>query len=135
MIKLTDLKPGDIVTIMDEGGEREGVVTDVSQNENMVCVDNGVQEFWYAPSQILSIPLSEEQLIKLGFQRQDVEGGIKYMRGPFRILIREEGNFSDLEIWYREDHRRFHVPLTVHELQNHYLEMTKVPLEKPNSVS
>lgn len=135
MIKLSDLKPGDIVTIMDDGGEKEGVVTDVSQNENMVCVNNGVQDFWYPPSQILSIPLNEEQLFKLGFQRQDNEQGIKYLRGPFRIQIREEGNFSDFEIWYREDHRRFHVPLTVHELQNHYLEMTKVPLERVDNVA
>ena len=135
MIKLSDLKPGDIVTIMDDGGETEGVVTDVSQNENMVCVNNGVQDFWYPPSQILSIPLNEEQLFKLGFQRQDNEQGIKYLRGPFRIQIREEGNFSDFEIWYREDHRRFHVPLTVHELQNHYLEMTKVPLERVDNVA
>lgn len=135
MIKLSDLKPGDMVTIMDDGGEREGMVTDVSQNENMVCVNNGVQDFWYPPSQILSIPLNEEQLFKLGFQRQDNEQGIKYLRGPFRIQIREEGNFSDFEIWYREDHRRFHVPLTVHELQNHYLEMTKVPLERVDNVA
>jgi hypothetical protein len=134
MIKLSDLKPGDIVTIMDDGGEREGVVTSVSQNENMVCVNNGVQDFWYPPSQILSIPLNEEQLFRLGFQRQENEQGIKYLRGPFRIQIREEGNFSDFEIWYREDHRRFHVPLTVHELQNHYLEMTKVPLERVDNV-
>lgn len=135
MIKLSDLKPGDIVMIMDEGTEREGVVADVSQNENMVCVDNGVQEFWYSPSQILSIPLNEEQLFKLGFQRQDTDGGIKYLRGPFRIMLAQEGNFSDFEIWYREDHRRFHVPMTVHELQNHYLQMTKVPLERPDSVA
>lgn len=135
MIKLSDLKPGDMVTIMDDGGEREGMVTDVSQNENMVCVNNGVQDFWYPPSQILSIPLNEDQLFKLGFQRQDNEQGIKYLRGPFRIQIREEGNFSDFEIWYREDHRRFHVPLTVHELQNHYLEMTKVPLERVDNVA
>ena len=135
MIKLSDLKPGDIVTIMEEGGEREGVVVDVSSNENMVCVHNGVQEFWYPPSQILSVPLSEEQLFKLGFQRQDNDGGIKYLRGPFRIQVREEGNFSDFEIWYREDHRHFRVPLTVHELQNHYLDMTKVPLERPDSVA
>lgn len=135
MIKLSDLKPGDMVTIMDDGGEKEGIVTSVSQNENMVCVNNGVQDFWYPPSQILSIPLNEDQLFKLGFQRQDNEQGIKYLRGPFRIQIREEGNFSDFEIWYREDHRRFHVPLTVHELQNHYLEMTKVPLERPDWVA
>ena len=135
MIKLSDLKPGDIVIIMEDGEEKEGIITDVSQMENMVCIDNGVQEFWYPPANILSIPLSEEQLFKLGFQRQDTDQGIKYLRGPFRILLQEDGNFSDFEIWYREDHRRFHMPMTVHELQNHYLEMTKVPLERPDSVS
>lgn len=134
MIKISDLKPGDIVLVMDEGTETEGIVTDVSRDDNMICVDNGVQEFWYHPGDILSIPLNEDQLFKLGFQRQETDGGIKYLRGPFRILIREEGNFSDFEIWYREDHRRFHSPLTVHELQNHYLDMTKVPLERPNGV-
>ncbi len=135
MIKISDLKPGDIVMVMDEGVEKEGVVTDVSQMEKMVCINNGVQEFWYPPTNILSIPLSEDQLFKLGFQRQDTEQGIKYLRGPFRILLQEEGNFSDFEIWYREDHRRFHMPMTVHELQNHYLQMTKVPLERPNGVA
>jgi hypothetical protein len=135
MIKLSDLKPGDIVMIMEDGEEKEGIVTDVSQMESMVCIDNGVQEFWYAPANILSIPLSEEQLFKLGFQRQDTDQGIKYLRGPFRILLKEDGNFSEFEIWYREDHRHFHMPMTVHELQNHYLEMTKVPLERTDGVS
>ena len=134
MIKITDLKPGDIVMVMDEGAEREGVVTSISRDENLVGIDNGVQEFFYPTSQLLSIPLSEEQLQRLGFQRQDTDGGIKYLRGPFRILLKEDGNFSEFEIWYREDHRFFHVPLTVHELQNHYLDMTKVPLERPNTV-
>lgn len=131
MVKITDLKPGDIVKVTDDGVEREGVVTDISHDEQMVCVDNGVQEFWYAPNEILSIPLDEEQLMKLGFQRQEVNGGVKYLRGPFRILLPEPGNFSNIEMWYREDRRHFNVPLTVHELQNHYLQMTKVPLERP----
>lgn len=131
MVKISDLKSGDIVLIMEEGVEREGVVTDVQRDQNLVCVNNGVQEFWYGPGEILSIPLNEEQLLKLGFQRQDTEGGIKYLKGPFRILLREDGNFSDFEIWYREDHRRFQTPLTLHELQNHYLDMTKVHLARP----
>ena len=131
MVKISDLKEGDIVIIMEEGVEREGTVVDVQRDQNLVCVNNGVQEFWYSPSDILSIPLNEEQLLKLGFQRQDTENGVKYMKGPFRILIPEDGNFSDFEIWYREDHRRFHTPLTLHELQNHYLDMTKVHLERP----
>ncbi len=131
MVKISDLKAGDIVKVVDEGVEREGVVTDVSRDNNMVCIDNGVQEFWYTPDQVLSIPLDEEQLLKLGFQRQEMDGSVKYMKGPFRILTHEPGNFSNLEVWYREDRRHFRMPLTVHELQNHHLDMTKVHLERP----
>jgi len=131
MVKLTDLKPGDIVRVMDEGVEREGVVTDITRDENMVCIDNGIQEFWFTPDLLTGIPLDEEELIKLGFERQEVPEGVKYMRGPFRLLTPKPGDFNRLEIWYREDRRHFETPLMVHELQNHYLEMTKVPLEKP----
>jgi hypothetical protein len=131
MIKISELRQGDIVMVMEEGAEREGVVTEIQHDQNLVCVDNGVQEFWYAPADILSIPLSEEQLLKLGFHRQETENGVKYLKGPFRILIPEDGNFSNIEMWYREDRRHFHTPLTVHELQNRYMDMTKVPLERP----
>ena len=55
--------------------------------------------------------------------------GNKYKKGPFRVVVHDPGNYTDLEVWYREDHRRFHHPLYVHELQNHHLAMTKVPLE------
>lgn len=134
MIKISELKAGDIVLIMEEGAEREGVVTEVQRDQNLVCVNNGVQEFWYSPAEILSIPLNEEQLLKLGFQRQDTDDGVKYLKGPFRILLHEDGNFSNLEIWYREDRRHFNTPLTVHELQNRYLDMTKVPLERPQTL-
>lgn len=131
MVKISELKSGDIVMVLQDGIESEGVVTDVQRDQNLVCVDNGVQEFWYSPADLLSIPLNEEQLLKLGFIRQDVEnGGVKYLKGPFRILLAEDGNFSNFEIWYREDHRRFTTPHTVHELQNHYLDMTKVHLER-----
>ncbi len=131
MVKLNELKPGDIMKVLDEGGvEREGVVTNLSRDENLVCVDNGIQEFWYEPAQLVPIPLTEEQLFKLGFERQDTDGGAKYMRGPFRVLVKDPGNYTHLEVWYREDHRLFNHPLYVHELQNHYLDMTKVPLER-----
>jgi hypothetical protein len=132
MIKLTDLKPGDIVRVLDEGVEREGIVQDISRDENMVCVNNGIQEFWYMLDEIVPVPLTEQQLLNLGFERQETDNGsVKYLRGPFRILSHDPGNNTHLEIWYREDHRHFNHPLYVHELQNHYLQMTKVHLEKP----
>ena len=132
MIKINDLKPGDIVKVVDEGTEREGVVTDIGRDENMACMNNGIQEFWYSTSEIVPVPLTEKQLFSLGFEKQDSENGsAKYLRGPFRVLIKDPGNYTKLDIWYREDRRHFNHPIYVHDLQNLYLQMTKVPLERP----
>ena len=131
MIKLSELKPGDIVRLLDEGVDREGTVVDISRDENMVLVDNGVQEFWYNLEQIAPIPLTEKELTKLGFDREEVEGGaVKYKKGAFRLLVHDPGNYTHIDMWYREDRRHFNHPLYVHELQNHHLDMTKVPLDK-----
>ena len=131
MIKIQELKQGDIVRVVQDTTEREGTVVSVSREENMVCVDNGVQEFWYTPEQIAAIPLTEKELFSLGFEKTETENGIKYMKGPFRVLVHDPGNYTNLHIWYREDRRHFSHPIYVHELQNLHLQMTKVPLEKP----
>ena len=130
MIKVQELKQGDIVRVEEETTEREGTVVEVSREENMVLIDNGVQEFWYNPDQIAAIPLSEKELFRLGFEREDVEDGAKYKKGPFRVLVHDPGNYTHLDIWYREDRRHFNHPIYVHELQNLHLQMTKVPLDR-----
>jgi hypothetical protein len=130
MIKVQELKQGDIVRVEEETTEREGTVVEVSREENMVLIDNGVQEFWYNPDQIAAIPLSEKELFRLGFEREDVEEGAKYKKGPFRVLVHDPGNYTHLDIWYREDRRHFSHPIYVHELQNLHLQMTKVPLDR-----
>ena len=131
MVKISDLKEGDVVRVLEEGVEREGVVVSTSKEENMACINNGIQDFWYTPEQIVPIPLTEAQLLNLGFEKETSDDGIKYKKGPFRVLVHDPGNYTNLEVWYREDHRHFGHPIYVHELQNHYLQMTKVPLEKP----
>lgn len=132
MVKVTDLKPGDIVHVLEEGQEREGIVTDISRDENQACINNGIQDFWYGPEQIVPLPLTEERLVNmLGFEREETSDGVKYKRGPFRIVVHDPGNATNIDMWYREDRRHFNHPLYIHELQNHYLAMTKVPLEKP----
>jgi hypothetical protein len=131
MVKLTDLKEGDIVRVEEEGIEREGVVVRISREEHMACIHNGIQEFWYPLEQIAPIPLTEEQLLKLGFEKETTTDGVKYKKGPFRVLVHDPGNYTNLEVWYREDRRHFDHPIYVHELQNHHLQMTKVPLERP----
>lgn len=131
MIKISDLKEGDIVKVIDEEVEREGVVTEVDREENQACIDNGVQEFWYNPGQIVPLPMTEERLISLlGFEREEGPDGVKFKKGAFRLVVHDPGNYTNLDIWYREDHRHFNHPLYLHELQNHHLQMTKVPLER-----
>ena len=131
MVKITELKEGDVVKVIDSGDERIGTVVGISRDENMANINNGVQEFWYNQEDIIPVPLTEEQLIHtLGFEKEEAEDGIKYKKGPFRVVVHDPGNYTNLDVWYREDHRHFNHPLYVHELQNHYLQMTKVYLER-----
>jgi hypothetical protein len=131
MLKIGDLKQGDIILVNDEGISREGTVIQVSYEENQALVDNGVQEFWYSPEEMHSLPLDENQLIRLGFVREDMNGAVKYKKDSFRLVTPKKGDFSNVEMWWREDKRHFSFPLGVHELQNLHLAMTKVPLHLP----
>jgi len=129
MIKISDLKFGDIVSAEFEGQQREGMVKELNKEDKEVCVETDVQEFWYTPDHLYPIPLSDEQMGKLGFtQTENGDGSVKYMKGSFRVLLPKKGDFSNMEIWWREDHRFLHGPISVHELQNHHQQMTKVEL-------
>jgi hypothetical protein len=135
MIKLHELKVGDIIMAEFEGQRSEGEVIEVSGEEHEAHVQTAVQDFWFAPEDLYPIPLDEEQLFKFHFEKLEMEGGkVKYLRGPFRILLSGEGNFSSFEMWYREDRRHITRPLSVHELQNHYHQMTKVDLAREPAV-
>jgi hypothetical protein len=130
MLKIGNLKFGDIVRVNDEGIVREGTVVSISHEENQALVDNGVQEFWYTPEQMDAIPVDENQLIQLGFTREEDNGSVKYKKDSFRLVTPKKGDFSNIEMWWREDRRHFSFPLGVHELQNLFHDMTKVPLAK-----
>jgi hypothetical protein len=130
MLKIGDLKSGDIIVVNDEGIKREGTVVKINHEEHQALVDNGVQEFWYSPEEMYALPLDEQQLIRLGFTREDIEGAVKYKKDSFRLVTPKKGDFSNIEMWWREDRRHFSFALGVHELQNLHLSMTKVPLEK-----
>jgi len=131
MINFSELRTGDLVLAEYEGKKWEGVVTELNREDKEVCVETEVQEFWFTPDQLYPIPLDDEQLAKFNFEKKENEDhSIKYLHGPFRILVHEKGNFSNFEIWYREDRRHISHPITVHELQNHYHQMTKVDLAR-----
>lgn len=129
MIKYQDLKAGDYVLAEQDGTTWAGEVTNLNGDEKEICVNNGVQEFWFKPDQLQPLPLNEEQLLKLNFEKEVLEdGSVKYKKGAFRILLPKSDDFSHFDIWYREEKRHILHPIPVHQLQNHYLEMTKVHL-------
>ncbi len=130
MLKINNLRSGDIVAVNDDGVTRDGTVVKISQEENQALVDNGIQEFWYSPDEMNSLPVDENQLFKLGFEKEDMDGAVKYKKGVFRLVTPKKGDFSNIDMWYREDRRHFSFPLGVHELQNLHLDMSKIPLDK-----
>jgi len=133
MIQFHELRVGDIVLVEFDGQRKEGQVIGLNGEDKEINMQIGVQsEFWYTPKDLYPILLDEDQLMQLGFEKQEfADGEVKYMKGPFRILLSEKGNFSRLEMWYREDRRHITQPLMVHQLQNHYHQMTKVDLGRP----
>ena len=129
MIKFNEIKVGDYLIANNDGDKKRGEVTDLNHNEKQVCVNTGTQDFWYETEQLSPIPLDEEQLMKLRFLKQDNEDGtVKYMKGAFRMMLSSKGNFSKFEIWYRDERRQIIQPISLHQLQNHFYEMTKVHL-------
>jgi hypothetical protein len=129
MIKISDLKFGDIVVAEYEGQQRVGMVKDTDRAEGKACVEDNVQEFWYSPDQLHPVTLNDEQMKMLGFTKmENGDGSAKYMKDSFRVLLPKKDDFSAMEIWWREDHRYLNKPIFVHELQNHYYAMTKIEL-------
>ena len=131
MIKFNELQIGDVVEVEYNGKKSEGEVIDLDHDDKEACVQTDVQDFWYTPDQIFAIPLSDDQLHRFGFERvENADGTVKYKKDAFRILLAKKDDFSAFEMWYREDRRHMHHPISIHDLQNHYLAMTKVHLDK-----
>jgi hypothetical protein len=129
MIKFNEIKVGDYLIADNDGDKKQGEVTDLNHNEKQVCVNTGAQDFWYETEQLSAIALDETQLDKLKFHKQENEDGtVKYMKGAFRMLLTAKGDFSKFEIWYRDERRHIVQPLSLHQLQNHFYDMTKVHL-------
>jgi hypothetical protein len=131
MIKFNDIKVGDFVMGEYENKMWEGEVTRLNSDEKQICVQTEVQEFWFSPEHLYPIPLNEDQLIQLQFTKhENGDDSAKYMKGAFRIVLPHKSDFSHMEMWYREDRRHNPEVNYVHQLQNHFLQMTKVHLTK-----
>jgi len=129
MIKFHEVKVGDYLIADNDGDARRGEVTNLNGDEKQVCVDNGVQEFWYETNQLTPLPITDDELKYLKFHSEpQADGSVKYMKGAFRMLIPKAGDFSRMEIWYRDEKRHIMSEIPLHVLQNHFFEMTKVHL-------
>ncbi len=129
MIKFSDLKQGDYVLATNDGQSWRGEIKDFNNDEKEVCINNGVQDFWFQTENLFPIILNDETLLKMNFKKVvNADGTVKYMKDAFRILLPKEGEFSHFEIWYRDETRHIVEPIYLHQLQNHYLDMTKVHL-------
>ena len=129
MIKFSELKKGDYVLAESDGQAWQGEVTDFNHDEKEIAVYNGVQDFYFKSEDLYPLTLDESQLMKLKFQKQvNDDGSVKYMKGAFRIQTPAQDNFNNFELWYRDEKRTMLHPISVHQLQNHYHDMTKVHL-------
>lgn len=129
MIKFSDIKIGDYLLAEYDGKMWEGEVVRLNGDEKQVCVKTDVQDFWFSTDQLHPIPLNEDVLMKLSFTKQPSDdGSVKYLKGSFRIVTPNAGDFSKMEMWYREDRRHNPDVHFVHQLQNQYHDMTKIHL-------
>lgn len=130
MIKFRELRPGNRVMVNNEGNWIRGMVTAVNADDGgQIGIETGVQKAWYEMEEVKPIPLSDEELLELGFEKEVMESGnVKYKFGPFRVLTGPTKQFTDFLMWYREEKSHITYPMTVHQFQNRYEEMVKIPL-------
>lgn len=130
MIKFKELRPGNRVLVQNEGTWMPGIITGINADDGgQVHIETGVQDAWYRVEDIKPIPLEEEHLLDMGFEKEVQESGnIKYKYGPFRVLIGPTKRFTDFLMWYREEKSHIIYPMTVHQFQNRYEEMVKIPV-------
>ena len=132
MIKLSEIKAGDIVNARFEDVVNTGQVLDIDREERKVLVAHGDQEFWYSNDDLSAIPLTTNMLEMLGFTLSSDpafnEEGTAYIKGPFIVrYLKKDSN--RLLLTYRDEHREIDNDLSVHQFQNHYQVMTNMHLE------
>jgi hypothetical protein len=132
MMRLTEVKAGDIVVADFEGQKRVGDVLEVSRGDKKALVAHGENEFWYNMTDLYAVPLDGEILTELGFAKVDnPTNGMSYERGPFTLQYVH----TDVDVYnllhYRDETRHVHNMQYLHQLQHHYKAMTNHELTWP----
>lgn len=132
MLKLNEVKAGDIVLADFEGQKRVGDVLEVSRGDRKARIAHGENEFWYDLNDVYAVPLEDAILKELGFVKgDDGNGGVLYERGPFSVRFVNNGNDAHSQLHYRDETRHVHNMEYLHQLQNHYHAMTNFVLSWP----
>lgn len=133
MIKLHDLKEGDIVMVDFEGQMRTGDITEISTGDKKAQVAHGENEFWYDFHDLHPVPVDEPHLFELGFRKSDdaAADGTLYERGPFTLQFVRKGGDQHCLLHYRDETRHIHDLQYLHQLQHHYKGMTNFHLTWP----
>ena len=129
MIKFSELRKGNYVLAESDSQAWQGEVNDFNNDEKEISVNNGIQNFWFKAENLFPVPVDEARLLKMNFRKViNEDGSVKYMKDAFRLLTPKQDAFNQFEIWYRNEKRQILEPIYLHQLQNHYMEMTKVHL-------
>jgi hypothetical protein len=130
MLKLSELKEGDIVMVDFEGQMRVGDIMEVSLGDKKARVAHGDNEFWYSLGDIYAVPADEQHLLELGFIKvmNDHSDGELFERGPFSLQIVRKGANNHYLLHYRDETRHILDLRFLHQLQHHYKGMTNFEL-------
>lgn len=131
MIKFNEIKKGDFFIASNEGDKHNVEVIAKDIFTRQIGVDENESTYWYKYEELTAIPITDRVMRDLKFSKfHNADGSVKYAKGAFRLMIQKQNDFSRMELWYREEKRHIYKPIQLHELQNHFLSMTKVYLNE-----
>lgn len=129
MINFKEIKQGNYVIAETKDQRQQVEVVEFNRDEKEIAVNNGVQDFFMRSDSLFPIPVNEKVLLDMKFSKKvNEDGSVKYMKGAFRMQTPSQDDFSHYDIWYRDERRHIMSPIFLHQLQNHYEELTKVKL-------
>ena len=115
MIKFSELRKGNYVLAESDGQAWQGEVTGFNNDEKEISVNNGIQDFWFKDESLYPIPVDEARLLKMNFRKVvNEDGTVKYMKDAFRILTPKQDEFTQYEIWYRDEKSQILEPIYLH---------------------